>query len=249
VIVGIFGVGAIGGSIGLRARRNGDVVLGYDADPRALELARERGAIDEATSRKELAHRADVLVIAAHLAPAVEEIERLSRAGATAASLVTDVASVKVPIARAARGLKNFVAGHPMAGTERSGVTAARADLFEGRPWAYAPSGDEELDERARSFVTSMGGEAVAMSAEDHDRIVAITSHVPQAVAYEYARMLNEVPGAERLCGPVARELLRISAMSPAMWRDIFAANADNVKRELRMLAAALQSAADELSQ
>ena len=128
---------------------------------------------------------AGVLVIAAHLEPTLREIERLASASAPTPALIVDVASVKLPVV-ARRGLRNFVATHPMAGTERSGV-AARADLFDGRTWAYVPSGDENLDRRARRFIESMGAVPFAISAEDHDRAVALTSHVPQIVASCYA--------------------------------------------------------------
>ena len=77
---------------------------------------------------------------------------------------------------------------------------------------------------------------------------MAITSHVPQVVAFRYARLLQEEPGAEKLCGPVARELLRIASMDPAMWREILSANATNVEGDLRRLAAELEVAADELA-
>jgi prephenate dehydrogenase len=247
VIVGVFGVGAIGGSIALRGRQNGARVFGYDRDASALEAAKACGAIDEAMDADELRERADVLVIAAHLAPTLAEIARLQSAGGRMPALVTDVASVKVPVARAARGLENFVAGHPMAGTERGGVAAARPDLFEGRTWAYVPSGDAQLDDRACDFISSLGAKPLAVSAEEHDRIVAITSHVPQVVAYCYAQLLTDTEGAERLCGPVARELLRIAKMDPAMWRDVLAANSVNVERDLRSLAAGLEKAGSDL--
>jgi prephenate dehydrogenase len=136
-----------------------------------------------------------------------------------------------------------------MAGGERSGASNARADLFEGHPWAYVPSGDAKLDIRACDFIVSLGGVPLAMSAEEHDRIVAITSHVPQVFAYRYARLLREKEGnAERLCGPVAREMLRIASMNPVMWGEILSANATNVESDLRRLAAELEAAADELS-
>lgn len=160
-----------------------------------------------------------------------------------------DVASVKVPIVSAARGLHNFVATHPMAGTELSGVAAASAELFAGCAWAYVPSGDEKLDARARAFIDSMGGVAIAMAAEEHDCAVAISSHVPQIVASCYASLLRADEGAaKRLCGPVARELLRISTMSFAMWRDTLSANAANIGPELRRLAAQLDVAADAMA-
>jgi prephenate dehydrogenase len=247
MIVGVFGVGAIGGSIALRAKRNGDYVLGFDPDPDALALAQEIGAVDEAASCDALAQRAQALVIAAHLGPTLREIERLKSGDGASPDLIMDVSSVKLPVVRAAKGLKNFVATHPMAGTQRSGAGAARADLFDGRPWAYVATSDVDLDARACSFITSLGGEPIAMSAEEHDRIVAITSHVPQVVAYCYERLLQGSEGAERLCGPVARELLRISTMSRSMWSDIFTANAVNIERELRRLIAEMEAEAGDL--
>lgn len=247
-VLGIFGVGLIGGSIALRARRNGLEVLGYDSDSAAVEQARAAGAIDTIVTRDELSERADVLVIAAHLGATLGEVQRLRERGDAVCALVLDVASVKTPVVVAARGLKNFVATHPMAGSERSGVSSARSDLFEGRPWAYVPAGDAPLDRRACDFIVSLGGSPVAMTAEEHDRIVAITSHVPQVVAYCYTRLLQEENGAEQLCGPVARELLRIASMDPVMWREILSANATNVESDLRRLAEELELAADELA-
>jgi prephenate dehydrogenase len=140
------------------------------------------------------------------------------------------------------------VASHPMAGSERSGASNARGDLFDGRPWAFVPTGDAQLDARACDFIVSLGGLPLEVGAEEHDRIVAVTSHVPQVVAYRYARLLQEERGAEQLCGPVARELLRIASMDPAMWREILSANAANVEHDLRSLAAELEAAADELA-
>ena len=247
-ILGIFGVGLIGGSIGLGARRNGLHVIGYDSDPSALEQARVAGAIDAVATLEKLPCLVDVLVIAAHLGATLAEIERLRERNDANCALILDVASVKTPVVAAARGLKSFVASHPMAGSERSGASNARGDLFDGRPWAFVPTGDAQLDARACDFIVSLGGLPLEVGAEEHDRIVAVTSHVPQVVAYRYARLLQEERGAEQLCGPVARELLRIASMDPAMWREILSANAANVEHDLRSLAAELEAAADELA-
>ncbi|MBV9333701.1 MAG: prephenate dehydrogenase/arogenate dehydrogenase family protein [Candidatus Eremiobacteraeota bacterium] len=241
--VGVFGVGAIGGSIGLRARQNGMRVIGADCDSAVLEAAREVGAIDDSLTGDELGKIVNVLVLAPHVGSTLQEIERLKSESGSMPELIVDIASVKMPVVRAASGLANFVATHPMAGTERSGVRAARGDLFEGRTWAYVPSGDQALDERARTFIESMGAVPFAISAEGHDRAVAIASHVPQIVAWCYATLLRDQgPNAEKLCGPVARELLRISGMSSAMWRDILSANADNIEPNLRNLVKALDA-------
>ncbi len=247
--VGIIGVGAIGGSIGMRARRNGAYVIGADRDPAALEEACRLGAIDAIAAAGELANRAGVLVLAAHLEPTLLELQRLASVPPSKPALIMDVASVKLPVVRAAKGLKNFVATHPVAGTERSGVRAARDGLFDERTWAYVPTADKELDRRAVAFIESMGAVPLAISAEEHDRIVALTSHLPQLVASCYAQLACAGDGeAERLCGSVARELLRISAMRFTMWRDILQANAENVEPQLRKLIAELEAAADALA-
>jgi prephenate dehydrogenase len=247
-VLGILGVGVIGGSIGLRARGNGVQVVGADSDPVALDTARNVGAIDAVVAPEMLSRLADIVVIAAHLEPTLREIARLANEPSGPA-LLLDVASVKVPVAGAAKALSNFVATHPMAGSERSGPSAARPDLFEGCSWAYVPTGDRELDARACRFIESLGGIPVAMTAEEHDRLVALTSHLPQVLALCYARMLRAAgENAEQLCGPVARELLRISGMSAAMWGDILQANAHNIEPELRRLSRELDAAADALA-
>lgn len=247
--VGIFGVGAIGGSVGLRARRNGAYVVGADRERAALDDALALGAIDAAASVEEMPDRVDTYVIAAHLQPTLDELQRLLSGGTEGPSLIIDVASVKALVSRAGSGLPNFVATHPMAGTERAGVRAARADLFAARTWAYVPSGDPSLDERVRGFIETMGAFPLAISAEEHDRAVAVSSHLPQLVASCYARIVASSPSTvAQLRGPVARELLRISGMSFDMWRDVLRANAANVEPQLRKLGAELQAAADELA-
>lgn len=249
VSIGIFGVGAIGGSIGLRARSNGARVVGTDRDDAVLEEARRLGAIDAAATARELPSMASVLVIAAHLEPTLREIERLTSVRQEQLALVIDVASVKLPVVRAAAGLRNFVATHPMAGTEQSGVAAARRDLFEGRTWAYVPAQDDDLNSRVHAFIASMGAIPFAVSAQEHDRVVALTSHLPQIVASCYAKLLRAGGSdAEKLSGPVARELLRVSGMSFAMWRDILEANAGNIEPALRALVRQLDSAAVALA-
>jgi prephenate dehydrogenase len=247
--IGVFGVGMIGGSIGLRARRNGAYVLGYDYDVAVLAGAQAVGAIDAGATLQELVQRADAIVLAAHLGSTLEALGYLRSEPEVRATLIADVASVKTPIVIAARGLKNFVATHPLAGSERNGFVAARADLFDGRFWAYAPSGNRQLDTRAAEFIAWLGAVPAAVSAEEHDRVVGLTSHLPQLVGACYAQLLRERESdAERFCGPVATELLRISGMSFDIWRDVLFANAQNVGPGLRSLSAELLAAADALA-
>lgn len=245
-VIGIVGTGSMGGSIGLRARQNGMRVVGYDLDPCASAEAVERGAIERAVERDELYAIADIVAIAAHLSATIGEIARL-RESPPRAELVVDIASVKSPVVEAARGFRPFVATHPMAGTERSGARHASAALFDRKTWAYVPSGDADLDARARAFIESLGGAPLAIDAVEHDRIVAFTSHLPQLVASVYARQARRGPSFDALCGSLARELLRVGDSGFAMWREILAANAANVEPELRLLATTLVEAADAL--
>jgi prephenate dehydrogenase len=248
-VLGILGVGVIGGSIGLSARRKGVYVVGSDSNPAALDAARKAGAIDASAPPEALATTTDVLVLAGHLDSTLVELARLVSRGTAGPALVLDVSSVKVEVVRAAENLRNFVATHPMAGSERSGAVAARADLFENCPWAYVPTGDDLLDSRARDFIRWCGGAPIAMGAQQHDRVVALTSHLPQIVASCYAALLRESESsAQQLRGPVARELLRIADMNAEMWRDILRANGHNIEPHLRELARKLSSAADALA-
>jgi prephenate dehydrogenase len=243
--VGIVGTGLIGGSIGMRAREFGWRVIGYDAGAETAQEAVRCAAIDEAVPREAIDESAEIIVIAAHVAGTIAELERMRFTQPRKARLIIDVASVKAPIVQAARGVKNFVATHPMAGRERSGPAAAADDVFEGKTWLYVPTGDRELDWRAVEFIGAFGATPVEINAEEHDRIVACTSHLPQVLATLFAR---RVPSeAEAYFGPTAKELMRLSRSSPAMWHGILEANRENICRELRATADSLNSVADGL--
>lgn len=239
--LGIVGTGLIGGSLGIRARENGWRVVGYDLEHAAAEEAARCGALDEALAREAVLDRADVLAIAAHVAGTVRELERLRQSPPRKARLIVDVSSVKAPIVRASLGVSHFVATHPMAGRECSGPGAARGDLFEGRPWLYVPSGEPELDARAAAFISEFGATPVAVDADEHDRAVALTSHVPQLLATVFAGRLKG-RNLEAYAGPAAREFLRLARSSSAMWHDIVDANREHIARELRAFAADLDA-------
>lgn len=246
--IGIIGTGMIGGSIGIRARELGWRVIGYDANPEAAQEARVRGAIDEIVRREEMDERADVVVIAAHISGTLAEIERLRFTQPRKARLIIDISSVKAPIVEAAQGVRNFVATHPMAGRERSGPSAAARDVFEGKTWLYIPTGDRELDWRAVEFIGAFGAIPVEADAVEHDRIVAVTSHLPQVIASLFAtRLARPEVQVQAFLGPTAKELLRLSHSSVDMWRDILDSNRENIGVELRALAHDLEEAAAAL--
>jgi prephenate dehydrogenase len=246
--LGILGTGLIGASIGLRARSNGTRVFGSDDDPEALKAALDRGAIDAAVATAELMIGCDTLVLAVPPRATIAYLIGL-RAVSPHANLIVDVASVKTPILAATSGLRNFVATHPLAGGEGRGPNAADAALFEGRPWAYIPTGDASLDTRARAFIDAMGAKAFAIAADAHDRVVARTSHLPQLLGFLIAARIDDIEASLRdgLSGPVARELLRIGASDRRLWQDILHENRVHVAREAREVAAELLEAAAAL--
>ncbi len=249
-VLGVVGTGLIGASIGLRARTNGWHVLGYDLSEAGVAEALACETIDAGVTRAELYARSDVVVLAPYLQATLLELEALRDAPPARAWLILDVASVKAPVMAASRGLPGFVGTHPMAGGERSGASAARAALFEERTWFYVPSPDADLDGRAAAFLAGFGATPVAIDAREHDRRVALTSHLPQICATLFAQRVNaSLPpeSADAACGPAARELRRLGRSPYAIWGEILRYNSANVEEETRAFARALLEAADAL--
>ncbi|WP_409491169.1 prephenate dehydrogenase [Amycolatopsis sp. cmx-11-12] len=243
----VVGTGLIGTSAALALREKGVAVYLSDVDAHAVRLACELGAGQEWTGEE-----TDLALIAVPPHLVGERLAELQKQGAARA--YTDVASVKAdPIADAERlgcDLTSFVPGHPLAGRERSGPAAARADLFLGRPWALCPgvvTGADAL-RRARELVALCGANVVTVGAAEHDSAVALVSHAPHVVASAVAASLvggGDVPLS--LAGQGLRDVTRIAAGNPLLWRKILAGNALPVAGVLDRIAADLASAASAL--
>ena len=171
------------------------------------------------------------------------------------AACYTDVASVKARPLAAARALgcdlARYVPGHPLAGRERSGPAAARADLFLGRPWALCPAAETAPHAVAcvTGLVTACGAEPVTAAADEHDRWVALVSHAPHVVASAMAARLASAPdGALALAGQGLRDVTRIAAGDTALWTQILLANAAGVSEVLALIADDLHQAAVALA-
>ncbi len=250
--LGIAGIGLIGGSIALRAHAAGWTTIGYDRDPATLDAARAAGALDEvAPDLASLAGRVDALVLALPIAAtvaALREVPELARP-----ALLFDVASVKLPVAAAGAHLANFVASHPLAGREVGGFAAADAELFAGHTWVVDPSAAAGPRATLAGLVAALGARVVAVGPADHDRLVALTSHLPQALAVALGARLAAAavsdPYVYDLCGPGMSSMLRLARSPAGLWSAIFAANAAPVAAELRSLAGALEAAAASLEQ
>ena len=249
-MLGVAGVGLIGGSIALRARELGWDVVGWDRNPAATGVGLQRGALSSAaTSLRSLSEAVDVLVLAGPVDATLAHIGELVHASCPV-PLVLDVGSVKAPVARVGRGLASFVPTHPIAGSELSGVEAARADLFRDRIWTYDPAARPAARKLALGFIAAMGARACAIDSVEHDRAVALTSHLPQLLSVALgARLRPELaePATLPLCGSGMRSMLRLAASSFTIWEPVLAANARPLSQEVRALAAILTQAAESL--
>ena len=242
--VRIVGTGLLGASIGMALRAAGvDVVL---ADPSrtTVLLARDLGAGRLPAEGDESPR---LVVVAAP--PDVTAEVVLAELAAHPTAVVTDVASVKsgvlAAVTTAGGDLSRYVGSHPMAGSERSGPTAARPDLFTGRPWVISPGpyGAPSSVAAVRALALDAGATPVELEAARHDAAVALVSHLPQVVASLVAARLGDAdPAALDLAGQGLRDVTRIAASDPAMWTSILSANAGAVAPVLRRLRADLDS-------
>jgi prephenate dehydrogenase len=252
--IAVLGVGLIGGSIGLAARRRLDAeVAGYDPDRSLADLALELEAIDLAPPTVADAVQGAELVFCAAPVTALPGLaaEALDAGGEDCA--VTDVGSVKRDVIAALGSESRFIGGHPLAGAETSGVENARADLFEGARWYLTPTEKTGglLYDRLQRAIAELGARPQAIEAETHDRLMATVSHLPHVLANvlvaQAAAALSEE--AERLpeVGPSFRDATRVAGANPAIWGDIFAGNREAVAAEIDGVVARLSEAADVL--
>ena len=234
--VAIVGVGLIGGSLGmaLRERRLAETVVGIGRNTAALEKALRLGAIDESTmDLADGVRNADLIVLATPIGQIIADLERLPTLLSPQA-VVTDVGSTKSEIAREGdRLLTNgaFVPGHPMAGSERSGVEAARPDLFTEATWALTPTDatKPEALQTVRHLAQAVGARTIILDPHSHDRAVAVTSHLPHVLAYALTTLaLAESQGNPHLPDLAAGSFAsatRVAGSSPELWRDIALSN------------------------
>jgi prephenate dehydrogenase len=236
----IVGTGLMGTSVGLAAQKVGGwAVTGWDPDPGALAGATERGAIDQAAaSLAEAVADAELALVAApvaHLATQVAAVLAASPEECT----VTDVGSTKHAVAEAVGASPRFVGGHPMAGSENEGPAHARAELFEGVTWFLTPSASTDADRyrKVHGFVSGLGAVPVGVDPQTHDRLLALTSHLPHALANLLLNQVgaNRIEGYEPLAaaGGALRDMSRIAGANPRVWLDIFLDNADVLRQAL----------------
>lgn len=243
--VTLAGVGLLGGSLGqaLKARALADRVAGYVRRPASIDEAVRAKAVDEATcDLAEAVRGADLIVLCTPLLQ-MPTLARQLLPHAEPGAVVTDVGSVKKALVEeleplfASRGIR-FVGSHPMAGSEKMGVSAARPDLFERACCVVTPTAGSDPDavRRVEQLWTSVGARLLRLEPDRHDAMVARSSHLPHVLAAHLARYVlapEAQPEQKMLCAGGFRDSTRIAAGSPEMWRDIVLMNRAHVAAAL----------------
>lgn len=238
----IIGVGLIGGSLGLalRARHLVQEVVGVSRAEKTIAAARDRGAIDRGTVDPMAGVAgADLVILATPpdlVVPMAQRVLPYLRPGA----VLTDVASVKAEIVRSVEALVGsqsrvmFVGGHPMAGTEGRGITAASATMFEGTAYLVTPTPrtDPGALERLRALARALGAAPVTLDPQDHDRIVALVSHLPYLVA---VALMGITQTATPAAGPAFLGATRVARSPVELWAQICKLNRESILGALRV--------------
>ena len=248
----VLGVGLLGGSFAMAARRAklARHIVGYSKSPTTTRTALERGIIDEeADSALRAVHGADLVLLAVPVASTGDLLKQL-RHGLEPHALVMDVGSTKgnvVADAQAQLGARQsqFVPCHPIAGKEKSGVLHAEAELFDGKRIVITPmaTNSDSLVDIATQAWESIGGVVSVMTPGAHDAAFAAVSHLPHLLAFSYVYALSSQPQGSaylQLAGPGFRDFSRIAGGDPHMWRDVLQANRDEVLRQLQIYKQAL---------
>lgn len=251
----IAGVGLIGGSValGLRQRLLARHVIGYDASVEVLREAEALGVVDEVqTIPGEWLRGCDLVVLAAPMGT-LAPLARALAPWLSPTALVTDVGSVKAGIAAEleALGVRGFVPGHPMAGSERGGVTHAHAGLLENAVWVLTPTDHTPLTalSRARALVEGLGAAPVVMPPDAHDALVATVSHLPYLVSLALTHMVARDERLSLLAAGGFRDLTRVASGDPRMSRDMVVENRAALKEALARFRRQLERLEADLEQ
>jgi len=239
--IAIIGVGLLGGSIGLAARGQNLArrVEGYVRREEVIKKCQDYGVVDKASCNlDEIVSGADLIILCTPLSQMKSLVERM-RGHLKKGAIVTDVGSAKAKVVSELEPLVSelggeFIGGHPMAGSEKTGVDASISTLFNGAVCVLTPTKSTRIEplENVKEFWHRLGARVLLLSPEDHDLFVSRSSHLPHIVANQLARyVLNPVYPIEQamLCSSGFRDTTRIASSSPEMWRDICLANREKL--------------------
>lgn len=238
----VVGLGLIGGSIALAIKKEHPdaVIIGFDVNEEEAKLARTLAVIDEiASSVEDGMEQADVIILATPVMQTEKILTEMLEYRLKPSVIVTDVGSTKQRIVEHARRLLQkgvtFIGGHPMAGSHKSGVAAARAHLFENAFYILTPTEEvpESEVERLKQWLKGTKAHFVTLSPKEHDRITGVISHFPHIIAAGLVHQAQQYEQEDELVSRLAaggfRDITRIASSNPEMWRDIFIHNKDEL--------------------
>jgi len=244
--VAIFGVGLIGGSIGigLKTRKMAQEVVGVGRRLESLKKAAAVGAIDSYTvDSGEGFAGADMIILSAPVNAVLELLKTGLPFLGSERCLITDACSTKAAVLKVAEALPgnlSFVGGHPIAGSEQNGPEAATADFFENRVTVLTPTPrTEPLDlKTVQAFWEGLGSRVFLLSPEEHDRVLATTSHIPHILAVLATLMVKRlrVADPEKFLGTGFRDVTRIAVGKSSIWQDVFLTNREYLLQNLSVL-------------
>lgn len=238
--IGIIGLGLIGGSIARALKRNdkGYIIKAWDKDIKNLEAGLSENALDEyALSLKDDFVDCDVIFLCIPVF-AMKEILNELLTNISPKSILTDVGSTKSDVVALINELKvknPFVGGHPLAGSEKSGFTASRANLFENAYYCLTPTEniDKESLNKLRDIVNDLGAIPVEMTPTEHDRVTAAISHVPHVIAASLVNLIDELDSPDHIMKTISaggfKDITRIASSSPSLWAGICLSNRDKI--------------------
>ncbi|MDI6829180.1 MAG: prephenate dehydrogenase/arogenate dehydrogenase family protein, partial [Armatimonadota bacterium] len=240
--VAIIGVGLIGGSFGMAIKKRGlaNYIIGIGRNPERLKKAVNLGAIDDWTTDVEAGVRnADLIYISTPVGLEVDFIRQAAMA-AKSGCIITDAGSTKTKICKDADKIIRkdvyFIGGHPMAGSEMTGVEAANPDLFVNAAYVLTPTSTSEPNATAvvRAIAEAIGARVIVMEPEIHDRCVAAISHLTHIIAAALVSLAHEYslknPQILDLVAGSFRDMTRVASSSPVLWRDICMTNIEEIQ-------------------
>lgn len=240
----IIGLGLIGGSLAQALKESNQVgtVVGIDTDEETIKYAFDNGIIDEgASSLNEVVYESDIIVIATYVG-FIEDTAKSVFDIATDKTIITDVGSVKSSVVREIEvnlpDNLHYVGGHPIAGTENSGIRSAKSDLFVDRRSILTPTDktNSEAKNKVKSMWELVGSQVYEIDPETHDHIFGIVSHLPHVVAYSLMNTVLKAEDTEQLldfAGGGLKDYTRVAASSPEMWTEIFRANKEHMLKAI----------------
>ncbi|CQR46685.1 prephenate dehydrogenase [Paraliobacillus sp. PM-2] len=241
----IVGLGLIGGSLAINIKKQSNTkLIGYDTNPKTLDYALLHGIVDEVTTNfTEALSDADFCILAAPVSKTIQLIDQLKHVSVSKQLIITDVSSVKQPIMQAAQEIKQpnitFIGGHPMAGSHKKGIQAAKGHLFENAIYILTPESDVKTEqvEELKQLLAETKCSFLELDPTEHDEMTSVISHFPHLIAsslvHQAKKWQKKHDRIPNLAAGGFRDITRIASSNPSMWQDIFFQNKEIINRLL----------------